>query len=47
MPDHAITLVGRQFWKVQLAHRPSIDELIELIAVPGLSDDWKRRLGEG
>lgn len=53
-PGHAIALVERkterfsidEFWKVQLSHRPSIDELVELIAVPGLSPDWKRRLGE-
>ncbi|WP_218108655.1 MOSC domain-containing protein [Paraburkholderia nodosa] len=53
-PGDAITLVDRQterfsideFWKVQLSHRPSIDALVELIAVPGLAPDWKRRLGE-
>ncbi len=35
-----------QFWQVQLAHRPSIDDLLELIAIPGLAQDWKRRLDE-
>ncbi|MEX3952088.1 MOSC domain-containing protein [Paraburkholderia sp. EG287B] len=53
-PGDAITLVDRQterfsidaFWKVQLSHRPSIDALVELIAIPGLAPDWKRRLGE-
>ncbi|MEM5402502.1 MULTISPECIES: MOSC domain-containing protein [Paraburkholderia] len=53
-PGDAITLVERQterfsideFWQVQLSHRPSIDALVELIAIPGLAPDWKRRLGE-
>ncbi|MCX5540701.1 MOSC domain-containing protein [Paraburkholderia sp. CNPSo 3076] len=53
-PGDAITLIERQterfsideFWKVQLSHRPSIDTLVELIAIPGLAPDWKRRLGE-
>ncbi|WP_436291561.1 MOSC domain-containing protein [Variovorax sp. LjRoot178] len=35
-----------QFWQVQLAHRPSIDDLNELIAVAGLASDWKRRMGD-
>lgn len=35
-----------QFWQVQLTHRPSIEDLIELIAIPGLAQDWKRRLDE-
>ena len=50
----SITLVGRQtdrfsieeFWEVQLSHRPSMDDLNELIAVPGLADEWKQRLRE-
>ena len=50
----AIALVERQterfsidqFWQVQLSHRPLIDELYELIAVPGLAPDWKGRLEE-
>lgn len=35
-----------QFWRVQLSHRPSVDDLIELIAVPGLAEEWKKRLRE-
>ncbi|WP_408596857.1 MOSC domain-containing protein [Pseudomonas sp. PLMAX] len=35
-----------QFWQVQLSHRPVIDDLLALAASPGLSADWKRRLGE-
>jgi MOSC domain-containing protein YiiM len=35
-----------QFWQVQLSHRPSIDDLVELTSVAGLAQDWKRRLGE-
>jgi MOSC domain-containing protein YiiM len=50
----AIMLLERQterfsidrFWQVQLSHRPSIDDLTELIAVEGLAPDWRRRLGE-
>ena len=50
----SIELVERQtdrfsideFWQVQLAHRPIVDDLMEVIAIPGLSQDWKRRLGE-
>lgn len=33
-----------QFWRVQLSHRPVIDDLLALAAAPGLADDWKRRL---
>lgn len=33
-----------QFWQVQIAQRPSIDDLNELMTVSGLSPDWKRRL---
>ncbi|RQS58404.1 MOSC domain-containing protein [Burkholderia sp. Bp8963] len=35
-----------QFWQVQLAHRPCVDDLDALSAVPGLAPDWKRRLIE-
>lgn len=35
-----------QFWQVQLAHRPLIEDLLELVAIPGLAQDWKRRLGD-
>ena len=34
------------FWQVQLAHRPHLDDLQRLIALPGLAQDWKRRLSE-
>jgi MOSC domain-containing protein YiiM len=48
----AIELLERQterfsideFWQVQLSHRPSIDELAEIMAIPGLAPEWKRRL---
>lgn len=50
----AITLLERQtdrfsieqFWRVQLSHRPSVDDLLALIAVPGLAEEWKKRLRE-
>ena len=53
-PGDTITLVDREterfsideFWRVQLAHRPAIDALVELIGVSGLAPEWKRRLGE-
>lgn len=35
-----------RFWQIQLAHRPNLDEMLALIAIPGLAPDWKRRLGE-
>ncbi|QID17346.1 MOSC domain-containing protein [Nitrogeniibacter mangrovi] len=35
-----------QFWQVQSSHRPALDDLLELAAVPGLAEDWKRRLIE-
>lgn len=34
------------FWKVQLSHRPALDGLTALAAVPGLAADWHRRLTE-
>lgn len=50
----AITLLERQtsqfsvrrFWEVQLARRPSIDDLLALASVDGLALDWKRRMHE-
>ncbi|KVX80892.1 MOSC domain-containing protein [Burkholderia ubonensis] len=53
-PGDAIALVERQtdrfsidqFWQVQLAYRPSVDDLDALSVVPGLAPDWKRRLNE-
>jgi MOSC domain-containing protein YiiM len=33
-----------QFWQVQMSHRPSIDDLAELAAVPGLAPEWRQRL---
>lgn len=35
-----------QFWQVLLAQQPSIDDLIELSAIAGLSRDWRRRVRE-
>lgn len=35
-----------EFWRVQMSHRPSIEDLTDLIAVAGLAPDWKRRLAE-
>jgi len=35
-----------EFWQVQLAHRPSVEDLQALAAVPGLAEDWQRRLTE-
>jgi len=34
------------FWQVQLAHRPFVDDLVAMAAIPGLAEDWRRRLGE-
>ncbi|KVQ97327.1 hypothetical protein WL09_13825 [Burkholderia ubonensis] len=53
-PGDAIALVERQtnrfsidqFWQVQLAHHPSVEDLDALSAVRGLAPDWKRRLSE-
>ncbi|MDR6412794.1 MOSC domain-containing protein YiiM [Paraburkholderia terricola] len=33
-----------QFWLVQMSHRPSLDDLAELAAVPGLAPEWRQRL---
>ncbi|PQV43275.1 MOSC domain-containing protein [Paraburkholderia sp. BL21I4N1] len=49
-----MTLLERQtdqvsidrFWQVQLAHRPTIEDLTILANVPGLAPDWKRRFSE-
>jgi len=35
-----------EFWQVQLAHRPLVEDLQALAAVPGLAEDWQRRLTE-
>ncbi|MGJ7546209.1 MOSC domain-containing protein [Variovorax sp. LT1R16] len=35
-----------EFWRVQLCHRPCVDDVLKLIAVPGLAEEWKRRLAE-
>jgi MOSC domain-containing protein YiiM len=35
-----------QFWQVQLAHRPVLDDLFALAAAQGLAEDWQRRLSE-
>jgi MOSC domain-containing protein YiiM len=35
-----------EFWRVQLAHRPVIDDLLALAAAPGLAEDWQRRLSQ-
>lgn len=35
-----------EFWQVQSSHRPALEDLQELAAVPGLAEDWKRRLGD-
>ncbi|MDQ0122905.1 MOSC domain-containing protein YiiM [Pseudomonas lini] len=35
-----------EFWKVQLSHRPVIDDLLALAATHGLAEDWQRRLSE-
>jgi MOSC domain-containing protein YiiM len=33
-------------WSAHLAHRPDPEELARLLATPGLSPDWVRKLGE-
>ena len=33
-----------QFWQVQMSHRPPLDDLAELAAVPGLAPEWRQRL---
>ncbi|AOJ42438.1 hypothetical protein WJ23_31740 [Burkholderia lata] len=35
-----------RFWQVQLAHRPSLEDLATVADAPGLAPDWKRRLSE-
>ncbi|WP_339499033.1 MOSC domain-containing protein [Pseudomonas silesiensis] len=35
-----------EFWKVQLSHRPSADDLLAMAATHGLAEDWQRRLSE-
>ncbi|MFL9945550.1 MOSC domain-containing protein [Paraburkholderia agricolaris] len=35
-----------QFWQVQMSHRPLLDDLAELAAVPGLALEWRRRLDQ-
>ena len=35
-----------EFWRVQLSHRPVIEELLVLAATKGLAADWQRRLAE-
>lgn len=35
-----------QFWNVQSAHLPRIEDMLALIAVAGLAQDWKVRLTE-
>jgi MOSC domain-containing protein YiiM len=35
-----------EFWQVQLSHRPCIEDVLKLIAIPGLAQEWKRRLTE-
>lgn len=34
-----------RFWQLQSAHRPDLEALERLIAVPGLAAEWKTRLG--
>jgi MOSC domain-containing protein YiiM len=43
---HTERFTIEQFWQVQLAHRPVIDDLFALAAAQGLAEDWKRRLSE-
>ncbi|MDR3398853.1 MAG: MOSC domain-containing protein [Pandoraea sp.] len=53
-PGDTMVLVERQtdrfsidqFWQVQLTHRPSLDDLVALGAVPGLAPEWQRRMTE-
>jgi MOSC domain-containing protein YiiM len=53
-PGDDISLLERQterfsideFWKVQLTHRPDIDSLLEISAIPGLAEEWRSRLTE-
>lgn len=35
-----------RFWQVQLAHRPSLEDLATVADALGLAPDWKRRLSE-
>lgn len=35
-----------QFWNVESAHSPRIEDMLALIAVAGLAQDWKVRLTE-
>lgn len=50
-PEDSMELVDRQtnrlsifeFWRIQLEHRPSVDELVDVANVQGLSAEWKNR----
>jgi MOSC domain-containing protein YiiM len=35
-----------QFWRIQLLHQPSTENLLSLAAISGLSMEWQRRLTE-
>lgn len=35
-----------EFWQVVSAHVSAVDDMLALVAVDGLADDWKRRLTE-
>ncbi|MEM5429434.1 MOSC domain-containing protein [Cupriavidus oxalaticus] len=35
-----------EFWRVVSAHVPEVDDMLALVAVDGLADDWKRQLTE-
>ncbi|MGO4576461.1 MOSC domain-containing protein [Cupriavidus sp. 2TAF22] len=35
-----------EFWRVQSSSRPGIDDMLALIAVPGLANSWKVRLND-
>jgi MOSC domain-containing protein YiiM len=33
-----------RFWQIQMSHRPCVDDLADLAAVPGLAPEWRQRL---
>ncbi len=51
-PEDTMELIEREtarisidrFWRIQSVHRPPIDDLLEILDVPGLSGTWKERL---
>lgn len=44
MERHTERFSIEAFWRIQLLHRPDIDDLLSLSKTPGLAEDWRSRL---